>query len=134
VVRGKLPLLVTVMDTANVVRPPGAKKIMKYKKARCASELARELDQAMPAATVDDKAARLAELTGQYAQRGLLIEQWGLDEVEADLTWCGRDGSPTKVHHIQSLVLKGGSYKEYAPTHDGVTALVGELIEDHTIG
>jgi electron transfer flavoprotein beta subunit len=43
-------------------------------------------------------------------------------------------GSPTKVHRIQSVVLTGGEYKEYAPTEDGVAKLISELIEDHTIG
>ena len=72
------------------------------------------------------------KLTG--AAKGLLIEQWNLDDIHADLAWCGRNGSPTKVHRIQSVVLTGGAYKEYAATDDGVAQLVGELIEEHTIG
>jgi electron transfer flavoprotein beta subunit len=64
----------------------------------------------------------------------LLIEQCNLDDVGVDLAWCGLKGSPTKVHRVQSIVLTGGAYSEYAPTDEGVARLVRELIEDHTIG
>ena len=53
--------------------------------------------------------AEAKELTAMKCQsleaKGLLIQQWDLDALEADLTWCGRSGSPTKVHRIQSVVL-----------------------------
>ena len=65
---------------------------------------------------------------------GVLIAQWGLDDIEADLAWCGRDGSPTKVHRIQAVVLAGGQYREFAATDEALAELAGELIEDHTIG
>jgi hypothetical protein len=32
------------------------------------------------------------------------------------------------------VVLAGGEYREFPPTDDGLTQLVGELIDDHTIG
>ncbi len=70
----------------------------------------------------------------RWPRKGMLIEQWNLDDIEADLAWCGHDGSPTKVHRIQSVVLAGGEYREFAPTDDGIAELVGELIDDHTIG
>ena len=134
VVAGKLPLLVTVMDTANVIRPAAAKRMMKYKKARCAAEIAREVDQELASAPAAQKTARLAELIEAMKAKGLLIEQWGLDEIGADLAWCGRSGSPTKVHEIKSLVLAGGTYREFPATAEGIGTLVGELIEEHTIG
>ena len=43
-------------------------------------------------------------------------------------------GSPTKVHRIQSVVLTGSGYKEFPSSQDGISQLIGELIEDHTIG
>jgi electron transfer flavoprotein beta subunit len=118
-VQAKLPVLLTVMDTANEPRPAGARRMMKYKKARAAVELGKE-----PAET------QVKELE----DKGLLIEQWDLDRVEADLTWCGKDGSPTKVHRIQSVVLTADEQKQIEPTDDGLRHLVRELIEDHTIG
>jgi electron transfer flavoprotein beta subunit len=135
VVEGKLPVLLTVMDTANVPRPPAARKMMKYKKARTPAEVAgavaREMGEgADPAAISAEAKKRCAELAG----RGLLVDQFDLDGIKADLTWCGRSGSPTKVHRIQSVVLTGSEHKAIAPTEDGIRELVAELIEDHTIG
>jgi electron transfer flavoprotein beta subunit len=118
-VQAKLPVLLTVMETANEPRPAGARRVMKYKKARAAVELGKEPDPAL-----------LKEL----ADKGLLIEQWDLDKVQADLNWCGKDGSPTKVHRIQSVVLTTSEHKRIDPTDEGLRGLVRELIEDHTIG
>ena len=67
-------------------------------------------------------------------KRGLLIRQWDLDTVGADLAWCGRDGSPTKVHRIQSVVLAAKETKSIEPTQAGIEAMIHELIADHTIG
>lgn len=120
-VKAPLPVLLTVMDTANVPRPPGARRIMKYKKARSPIELGKpnEVDK-QTLATLQEK--------------GLLIEQWDLGDLKADLTWCGRDGSPTKVHRVQSVVLKTTAYKNVEPNDKGIRDLVHELIEDHIIG
>ena len=134
VVSTKLPVLVTVMDTANVPRPPASRRMMKYKKARCRDEVAQEVAAEMADAADDDRAAEARARCESLDGRGLLIEQWGLDDFEVDLAWCGRSGSPTKVHRIQSIVLAGGDYRQFEPTDQGVAELVGELIEDHTIG
>jgi electron transfer flavoprotein beta subunit len=135
VVAATLPVCVTVMDTANVPRPQAAKRIMKYKKARSAVETAKAVEEAMGAsATVEAKAEETKRRCADLNGRGLLLEQWNLDDINADLAWCGRNGSPTKVHRIQSVVLTGGAYKEYEATDDGVANLIGELIEEHTIG
>ena len=40
----------------------------------------------------------------------------------------------TSVNKIVSVVLAGGDYKEVAATDEGIAALVGELVADHTIG
>ena len=129
-----VPCLLTVMDTANTPRPPSIKRIMKYKKARSAAEITKAVADEMPNATDDAKAAEAKARQAALEAKGMLIEMWNLDDIAADLAWCGRDGSPTKVHRIQSVVLAGGEYREFPPTDDGLTKLVGELIEDHTIG
>ena len=134
VVRCKLPVLVTVMDTANTPRPPAVKRIMKQKKARSAAEVAKAVADEMPEAPEQDQAGETKKRCDALAEKGLLIEQWDLDTVEADLAWCGRDGSPTKVNRIQSIVLAGGEYHEVEPTDEGIAALVTGLISDHTIG
>ena len=66
--------------------------------------------------------------------QGLLIDTWNLDDIGADLAWCGLNGSPTKVHRVQSIVLTKEGYTEIPPTEDGVRRLVRELIVDHTLG
>ena len=129
-----LPCLLTVMDTANTPRPPAIRRVMKYKKALSAAEVEKAVADEMPDASDDAKAAEATNRQAALEAKGMLIEAWNLDDVGADLTWCGRDGSPTKVHRIQSVVLAGGEYREFPPTDEGVTQLVGELIDDHTIG
>jgi len=119
-----LPCLLTVTDQAPAPRPPSAKRIMAVKKARSRAEIERE--------TPDPDQARAR--TEALQARGLLITQWDLQDIGADLAWCGRDGSPTKVKRIQSVVLKGSGFKKVEPTEQGVAVMVHELIEDHTIG
>lgn len=129
-----LPALLTVMDTAGELRPPAMKTAMKFKKARATAELAKLVDTERAS---DSSEARLAEIqrrAAELAGRGLLIDQWNLDDIGADLAWCGGAGSPTRVHRIQSIVLTGGDYREFDATQAGVNQLIGELISDHTIG
>ena len=115
-VKCKLPVLLTVTDLANEPRAAAARKLMKYKKAQSPAEAGSE-----------EKAKSLEE-------KGLLIKQWDLDVLKADLNFCGREGSPTKVHKIQSVVLEAKESKEVAPDPAGISAMVHELIEEHTIG
>jgi electron transfer flavoprotein beta subunit len=64
---------------------------------------------------------------------GLLIRQWDLDFLEADMQWCGRDGSPTKVHRIQSVVLTARESKTVEPSDQGISDMIHELITEKTI-
>ncbi len=134
VVEADLPVLATVVDSANTPRPPAARRLMKLKKARCRAEVEQVAAREMGGAGEDERAAEAERRCATLASRGLLIEQWNLDDLGADLAWCGLKGSPTKVHRVQSIVLAGGAYREFPPNDDGVAALVRELIEDHTIG
>lgn len=132
-VKAKLPVLLTVTDVANVPRVSAGKRLMKYKNARTPAEVAAEVKAANP--TADE--ANLAQLSGEAREalqtKGLLIKQWDLDYLEADMQWCGREGSPTKVHRIQSVVLAAKESKTVEPTEAGITGMVHELIKDSTI-
>ena len=130
----RLPLLVTVMESAVSTRPPAARRMMKYKKALSPAEVAKAVDAADPSATPEAKAADTKKRCDDLKARGLLIDQWNLDDLGADLTWCGMSGSPTKVHRIQSVILTGSGYHEVPATDAGCAELVGQLIDDHTIG
>lgn len=127
-VTAQLPVLVTVMETANNPRPFAIKRIMKFKKARSEGEIGGEVK----ASGADE--SEITTRCDALKAKGLLIESWNLDDIEADLQWCGMSGSPTKVNRIQSVVLAGGEYHEIEPTEEGIAGLVGELIQDHTVG
>ena len=136
-VKAKLPILLTVIGEANEPRAAAAKRLMKYKNAHTQLEVAETLAEQNPQAT-EAEVKKLAALADsrcrQLEEKGLLIKLWDLDFIEPDLSWCGRDGSPTKVHRIQSVVLEAKESKEVAPTTNGISEMVHELIEEHTIG
>jgi electron transfer flavoprotein beta subunit len=133
-VKSKMPALLTVLDEANEPRVGAAKKLMKYKSAKCKLEVMAELKTANP----DADAAEIAKMADTKCEeleaRGLLIKQFDLDFLEADMQWCGREGSPTKVHRIQSVVLEAKDSRSVAPTKVDIDEMIHELIEGHTIG
>lgn len=134
IVEARLPVLITVMGTANEPRPPAARKVMLHKRARVAAELAAEVKQALPEATDAEREAEVTRRAADLQARGLLLEQWDLDRIGADLNRCGLSGSPTKVYRVQSIVLTKSGYKEVAPTEAGIRELIQELVVDHTLG
>lgn len=134
IVEARLPLLLTVMDTANEPRPAAARRMMRYKRARCLGEVERDVSAAMKDATDEQREQEQERRVERLKMHGLAIEQWNLDDIGADLQWCGLSGSPTKVHRVQSIVLTKEGFKEVEATEEGVRALIHELIVDHTLG
>ncbi|MDR2441468.1 MAG: electron transfer flavoprotein subunit beta/FixA family protein [Planctomycetaceae bacterium] len=114
-VRVQLPVLLTVIETANTPRPCSAKRMMKHKNDRVPAEVS-------------------PEQINELKIKNRLIEQWNLDDIGADLERCGIAGSPTKVFRIQSIVLKKEGFTEITPTKDGITMLIRELVHDKTLG
>ena len=134
VLESRLPVVLTVLDTANVPRPQAARRVMRFKRARCTNEIAKEIGNGMPGADDAKTEAELVKRTLALKVKNLLIEQWDLDDLDADLQWCGITGSPTKVHRIQSIVLTKEGYTEVPPTEEGIRGMIRELIVDHTMG
>jgi electron transfer flavoprotein beta subunit len=132
-VKAKLPVLLTVIGAANEPRVAAARKMMKYKKALTPIEVEEKIKAENP----DSDEADIKELAehkcSKLVEKGLLIKQWDLDFLEADLSWCGQSGSPTKVHRIQSVVLAAKESKEVEPNDKGISDMIHELIEDKTI-
>ena len=122
ILESPMPALMTVID-ANLPRPMNAHRIMKYKRARVASELAKEVG-------ADNLEAAKAELEA----RGLLITELNAAQINADPARIGFPGSPTKVKQVMSVVLTAGEAKTVEPTADGIAELIHELISDHTLG
>jgi len=114
-----LPALVTVHSSAAVCRSRNAKLLMKYKHARTASELQDET----------------RDYTEMYDKRpDLLIQEWNVDTVQADTTYLGLNGSPTKVKKIDSVVLTQKNSKVFTNSDADVEQLVVELLESRVIG
>jgi len=120
IVQVELPALLTVVDTANEPRPPSAKLMMRYKKARTPAEVARELE-----------GLEAERRVHALRCRGLLIDEWTIDDIGAEAEMCGKAGSPTQVMNITSVVLTAGEHKVVEPTAEGARQLILELAEDH---
>ncbi len=130
----QLPVLITVMNTANKPRPPAAKRVMRFKRARSPIEVEAEIKAQMPKANEAERQAEVRRRIEQLKDRGLLIEQWGLEDINADPNRCGLAGSPTKVYRVQSIVLSKREYKQIPPTEEGIRELVHELVVERTLG
>ncbi len=132
-IRTKLPVLLTVTGEANEPRVAAAKKMMKYKKAMTPFEIQQQIKADNP----DADEATINELVkhkcAPLEEKSLLIKQWDLDFLEADLSWCGRSGSPTKVHRIQSVVLAAKESKDVEASEKAIADMIHELIEEKTI-
>ena len=96
---------------------------MRAKRARVLAEVAAEVKNALPDATEAEQAAEVERRAAALKDKNLLIEQWNLDDIDADLNRCGLAGSPTKVFRIQSIVLTKEGYTEIPATLDGVEAI-----------
>lgn len=134
IVEANLPLLITVIDTANKPRPPAAKRAIRFKRARVPSELSGEVKSSMPEASPEEVLAEVDRRAKELTERGLLIDQWDLADIGADLERCGLAGSPTKVYRVQSIVLTKEGYTEVPATEKGARQLIHELIVDRTLG
>ncbi len=133
-VRTKLPVLLTVTGEANEPRVAAAKKMMKYKNAMTPIEVEKEVrsPKSEPRTSVRG-ADQIEQKCSELSNKGLLIKQWDLDFIGADLSWCGLSGSPTKVHRIQSVVLTTKESKTIEPNDEGILNMIHELIEDKII-
>ena len=128
VLESPMPALLTVVDE-NEPRPAAARRIMKFKKAMTRSELTK----AHANANYTD-AAQLVEEENKLKAKNLWIHEWNAAKIGADLERIGLKGSPTKVKKIESVVLTAANVVSVEPTDKGVSNLIHELIEDHTLG
>jgi electron transfer flavoprotein beta subunit len=132
-IKTNLPVLLTVTSDANEPRVAAAKRMMKFKNARTPIEIEQKTKSENPQANEADIKELSIHKCSDMEKKGLLIKQWDLDFLEADLNWCGQAGSPTKVHRIQSVVLAAKESKNIEPTDKGISDMVHELIEDKII-
>lgn len=128
VLESPLPALLTVID-ANEPRPMNAKRLMKYKRARTVSEIAKSCGNS----NYTDAEA-VAEAQKKLEKDGLLIREFSAADIDADPARIGFPGSPTKVKSVMSVVLTASEAKSVPATDEGIGLLIHELISDHTLG
>jgi len=131
-----LPLLVTVTSSANKPRTFGAKRMIKYKKAKSSPEIKRLVESESFAGSYGPELVEedMARKTEELRQKNLLIETWSAADLNADPESIGLKGSPTKVKKVISIVLAASETREIPPTEDGIHDLIAELIEERTFG
>jgi electron transfer flavoprotein beta subunit len=121
-VKAKLPVLITFTEEGESPRPASAVKTCAYKKTAPIAGTAGSPN--------DPFAEREAEKTGVKNPMAL----WDIPAINADPLQCGLSGSPTKVKHINSVVLTAADIRYIDPGEAGITELIHGLIADHTFG
>ncbi len=127
IVRCKLPVLLTVVGSANSPRPSSVRLRIRRKLAATESEYA-ALRERWPEFTSDE------QLAAFLADRKLKIEVWTADDIGAAEAQVGLAGSPTQVHKINFVVLESTESKTVPPTPEGIAAMVQELIHEYIVG
>ncbi len=120
VVQSTMPVVVTVNGSAPDCRPQHAKRVMKYKHAKIATEL-QDMDT--------DYINRMFE-----GRDYLKIEEWGVSDVDAEDAQLGMSGSPTKVKQIENVVFAAKEAKRLTGANADIDGLMKELIASHTLG
>ena len=118
-VEGRLPLLLTVNNSAAPCRPRNAKLVQKYKYAKSKSE-------------TDEAGGRYAGFTA--GRDYLTITEWGVADVDGDTAQCGLSGSPTKVKKVENIIFQAKESRSMTGSDEDIESLIVELINNHTIG
>jgi electron transfer flavoprotein beta subunit len=124
ILESSTPLLITVLKDAATPRPFKARRLMALKRARTRLELEKEASSP----------EELEKLIAVYASKGLYIQTWSREDLGIDLERCGIEGSPTKVHKIESVVLSSEGHQQIPPTSEGIGNLLDSLIGEHFFG
>ncbi len=118
-VEGPLPMVVTVNSSAPACRPRNARLLMKYKHA----------------STITERQDDSEDYITMYTQRPYLnIEEWGVQDIDADVKDLGLSGSPTKVKKIENIVFQAKETRYLSNSEADINELMKELVENHTLG
>ncbi len=113
------PCLMTVHGSSPDCRSRHAKRVMKYKYARTKTEMRKG----------DPVLEKLHE-----KRPYLVIPEWSVEDIEADVTKIGLAGSPTKVKSVSSIVFTANESKVLSDSDSDIEGMIKELIKHHTIG
>jgi electron transfer flavoprotein beta subunit len=127
IVRCTLPVLMTVVGTANTPRPANVRLQMARKLAATTLEYAALRKQWTEFESDEALDAFLGE-------RGLRIPVWTAEEIGATEGSIGLAGSPTQVHKINFVVLESTESKTITADRAGIEAMIAELVREYIVG
>ncbi|MEG1622727.1 MAG: electron transfer flavoprotein subunit beta/FixA family protein [Alistipes sp.] len=120
IVECPLPMVMTVNASAKECRPRNARRVMSYKYALTASEMA---------AAPESAYAKIAS-----SRPHLQIIEWSAADVNPDENQLGLTGSPTKVKKIENVVFQAKESKKLTASDAHINELMVELMASHTLG
>jgi len=127
IVRCTLPVLLTVVGSANTPRPANVRRQMERKLAAVPSEYA-----AIRAEWPDFESDEA--LDAYLAARDLKITVWSAEDIGATEGSIGLAGSPTQVHKVNFVVLESTESKTISPTAEAIKAMIAELVHEYIVG
>ena len=127
IVRCTMPVLLTVVSSANTPRPASVRRQMERKLAAVPSEYSAIRAQ-WPEFESDEA------LDAFLTKRGLKIPVWTAEDIGATEGSIGLAGSPTQVHKVNFVVLESTESKTIAPTAEAIKAMIAELVHEYIVG
>jgi len=127
IVRCTMPVLLTVVGSANTPRPASVRRQMERKLSAVPSEYAAIRAQ-WPEFESDEA------LDAYLTKRDLKIPVWTAEDIGATEGSIGLAGSPTQVHKVNFVVLESTESKTIAPTAEAIKAMIAELVHEYIVG
>ena len=127
IVRCTLPVLLTVVGSANTPRPANVRRQMERKLAAVPSEYA-AIRTRWPDFESDEA------LDAYLTARDLKITVWTAEDIGATEGSIGLAGSPTQVHKVNFVVLESTESKTIPPTAEAIKAMIAELVHEYIVG
>jgi electron transfer flavoprotein beta subunit len=127
IVRCKMPVLLTVVGSANTPRPANVRRQMERKLAAVPSEYA-ALRARWPDFESDEA------LDAYLTKNDLKIPVWSAEDIGATEGSIGLAGSPTQVHKINFVVLESTESKTIPANAEGIAAMIAELVHEYIVG
>lgn len=110
VIKTGYPALLTITSQANTPRYPNCRRMLQYFRADLRENFS---DSDKPVAEANS----------------WIIPTYSMNDLKLDEDRCGLKGSPTKVHKIKSIMLKGGDLKIYGTGQTDIKQLVRDIMK-----
>ena len=127
IVRCKLPVLLTVVGSANTPRPASVRRRIARKLAAAPGAYA-AIRAEWPEFESDE------QLEAYLTAHDLKIAVWTAGDIGASEEQVGLAGSPTQVHKINFVVLESTESKTVPATPEGIAAMIQELVHEYIVG